>query len=126
MGEPLRTGLELTVFGMGLVFGLLALLWGLIALLVRLDRSPLHVGQPAGENPSERRHQPGVATRPAVQLTPAQLAAIMIAVKLHRAVRRKQAAPAMRSYWPGSLLNASRWVAAGRTRQNHSWPSRRG
>jgi Na+-transporting methylmalonyl-CoA/oxaloacetate decarboxylase gamma subunit len=126
MGEPLRTGLELTILGMGLVFGLLALLWGLIALLVRLDHSPLHKGEHGGENRGERRHDQGVATRPPLELTPAQLAAIMIAVKLHRAVRRKQAAPAMRSYWPGSLLNASRWVAAGRTRQNHSWPSRRG
>jgi len=35
--------------------------------------------------------------------------------------RRAEAAPQMRIHWPGSLLHASRWVAAGRTRQNHSW-----
>ena len=38
----------------------------------------------------------------------------------HRAVRRREAAPVMRSYWPGSLLYASRWVGAGRSRQNQN------
>jgi len=47
------------------------------------------------------------------------LAAIMIAVRAHIRVRRKQAAPAMRSHQPGTL--PSRWVASGRTRQNRSW-----
>jgi glutaconyl-CoA/methylmalonyl-CoA decarboxylase subunit delta len=43
----------------------------------------------------------------------------MIAVRAHIRVRRKQAAPAMRSHQPGTL--PSRWVATGRTRQNRSW-----
>ena len=30
----------------------------------------------------------------------------------------------MRSYWPGSLLYASRWVASGRSRQNNVWERR--
>jgi hypothetical protein len=49
------------------------------------------------------------------------VAAITIAVLTHKSVRRREAAPAMRSYWPGSLLYASRWVASGRARQNRSW-----
>jgi len=49
------------------------------------------------------------------------VAAITVAVLTHHAVRRREAAPAMRSYWPGSLLYASRWVASGRARQNRSW-----
>ena len=38
----------------------------------------------------------------------------------HAEQRRRQAAPVMRSYWPGSLLFASRWVAAGRMRQGQT------
>jgi hypothetical protein len=49
------------------------------------------------------------------------LTAIGIAVLAHRSVLRKQAAPAMRSFWPGSILFASRWVAAGRHRQTQNW-----
>jgi hypothetical protein len=57
-------------------------------------------------------------------LDPQLVAAIMVATLTHRAVSRREAAPAMRSYWPGSLLYASRWVGAGRSRQNHSWQRR--
>jgi hypothetical protein len=57
-------------------------------------------------------------------LDPDLLAAITVAVVTHRATRRREAAPAMRSYWPGSLLYASRWVAAGRARQNYGWRRR--
>ena len=52
------------------------------------------------------------------------LAAITVAVLDHAEARRLQAAPAMRSYWPGSLLFASRWVASGRMRQGQSWRRR--
>lgn len=58
-------------------------------------------------------------------LDPRLVAAITIAILRHEETRRLQAAPAMRSYWPGSLLFASRWVAAGRTRQGQSWRRRR-
>jgi Na+-transporting methylmalonyl-CoA/oxaloacetate decarboxylase gamma subunit len=40
LADGLFTGLTLTVMGMGLVFLLLALLWGLLTLLLRLDREP--------------------------------------------------------------------------------------
>ena len=35
--ENLGWGLQTTLLGMGLVFAMLALLWGLLALLLRLD-----------------------------------------------------------------------------------------
>ena len=38
--ENLGWGLQMTVLGMGLVFALLALLWGLLTLMLRLDVSP--------------------------------------------------------------------------------------
>jgi sodium pump decarboxylase gamma subunit len=114
--EALATGLRLGVYGMGIVFLLLAALAALLALLLRLDRPPseavprpLPAGPAADACARARSEEPG----------PELLAAITIAVRAHIRVRRKQAAPAMRSHQPGSL--PSRWVASGRTRQNRSW-----
>jgi Na+-transporting methylmalonyl-CoA/oxaloacetate decarboxylase gamma subunit len=101
-------GFELTVYGMGLVFLLLALLWGTIAWLVRLDQATT---PPAARDAA-------VAQRRS-KLDPDVLAAVVIACRAHRMTRRKQAAPEMRMHEPGSL--PSRWVGTGRTRQNRSW-----
>ena len=57
-------------------------------------------------------------------LDPRLVAAIGVVVLRHAEMRRRQAAPAMRAYWPGSLLFASRWVASGRARQTRSWTRR--
>jgi Na+-transporting methylmalonyl-CoA/oxaloacetate decarboxylase gamma subunit len=111
--ENLVAGLRLTLYGMGIVFALLAALAALLALLLRFDRpaaASRAPAAPAGPPPAE-----ALADEPA----PEVLAAILIAVRAHIRVRRKQAAPAMRSHQPGSL--PSRWVASGRTRQNRSW-----
>lgn len=123
--ENLGWGLQMTVLGMGLVFALLALLWGLLALMLKFDPAPAappaagesgHVAGAAGGAAG------GPAGAPAVDGMDADLmAAITVAVLAHKAVRRGQAAPVMRSYWPGSLLYASRWVASGRVRQNRGW-----
>lgn len=111
--ENIGFGLTLTVIGMGLVFALLALLWFLLSIIARIDaRSP-------EEEPA--------ATMPAVRVSGEHdfddetLAAILVAVVAHAAVRRQQGAPAMRVAWPGSQLYASRWLAAGRTRQTRGW-----
>ena len=115
--ENLSWGLQMTALGMGLVFGLLALLWGLLVLVLRLDRPPaVAAGLPAPASPPPSAPVPGLDAELA--------AAILVATLTHRAHRRREAAPAMRSYWPGSLLYASRWVAVGRARQNQSWQRR--
>jgi sodium pump decarboxylase gamma subunit len=125
--DNLTWGLQMTVLGMGLVFGLLALLWGLLTLVQRFDQPPASapeiqaqdapaISEPADESP----------VRTTVQGMDAELvAAIMAATLAHRALRRREAAPVMRSYLPGSQLYASRWLGAGRARQNQSW-NRRG
>lgn len=111
-------GLTITVAGMGLVFSVLALLWGILNLLTRFD-------QPAAVESPDLTPEPEPEGTTASSLSPEELAAITIAVRLHVATLRQEAAPTVRSYWSGSLLFASRWVAAGRTRQNQSWQRRR-
>jgi glutaconyl-CoA/methylmalonyl-CoA decarboxylase subunit delta len=115
--ERLTTGLNITVLGMGLVFVLLALLWALLTVMLRLDRPP--APEPGEGAAAARPH-----ARTPVKLPPELLSAITVAVFTHQAVLRKQAAPAMRSYWPGSILFASRWIAAGRHQQTQSWNPR--
>ena len=124
--DNLLWGLQMTALGMGLVFGLLALLWGLLTLVLRFDREPaaaLSTPAPATPAPARAAPMPTVTDAPpaAQDLDPELVAAILVATLEHRAMRRRQAAPVMRIYWPGSLLHASRWVGAGRTRQNRSW-----
>jgi len=113
--ENLGWGLQMTVVGMGLVFGLLAALWGLLGLVLRFDAPPVAPG------PATRAVEQATAEAPTGGMDADLVAAITVAVLTHKAVRRRQAAPALRSYWPGSLLYASRWVAIGRARQNRSW-----
>ena len=143
--DDLAFGLRTTVLGMGIVFGVLALLWGLLTLVVKLDeRSARASAAAAGAadggrggraavgalataaEPGPEPAAPGVRLVGAPDdLDPRLVAAITVAILRHAEARRLQAAPAMRSYWPGSLLFASRWVAAGRTRQGQSWRRRR-
>jgi sodium pump decarboxylase gamma subunit len=110
--ENLLVGLRLTVYGMAIVFLLLGVLALIIGGLVRLDR-------PKAREPKAGKARSAASPAAATGPDPALLAAIMIAVRAHIRVRRKQAAPAMRSHQPGTL--PSRWVASGRTRQNRSW-----
>jgi len=128
--ENLGWGIHMTVVGMGLVFALLALLWGLLHLVLKLDKSSVEpVSAEASIVNAEKIAAAAddaigaqVPVTPTVQGMDADLvAAIMVATLTHREVRRKEAAPMMRSTWPGSQLYASRWVTSGRTRQNHSW-----
>ena len=115
--DNLEFGLGVTVAGLGIVFGMLLLLWLLLSLALRL----------------ERRADPAVldaAVDPALDaavdppLDPHLIAAITVAVIRHTDALRRQAAPAMRSHAPGSLLFASHWVASGRTRQGQPWRRR--
>jgi len=131
--ENLGWGLQMTVLGMGLVFALLALLWGLLMLVLVLDKEP-KAPVSALETNAEAERIAAVADAavgaqtpepPTVNGLPADLvAAILVATMKHKLTLRRQAAPFMRSYWPGSQLFASRWVATGRARQNNTWQPR--
>lgn len=115
--ENLAFGLQITLYGMGLVFALLGLLWGFLALVGRLDRTQEEA--PAAGAPPAPPVRFIVAD--AFDLEPEVVAAITIAVLAHTSARRRQAAPLMRKAPPGSQLWASRWLAAGRTRQTRGY-----
>jgi sodium pump decarboxylase gamma subunit len=126
--QELGFGLGITAVGMGVIFGLLALLWAVLVLIGRIDVALVRREQAAAD---EDEGQAGEGAPPAaVQVEggedlPAEaLAAIAIAVAAHRAQRRREASPTQREVKPGSLIFASRWLAAGRTRQTRSFGRR--
>ncbi len=123
--SDLAFGLGITVVGMGLGFALLALLWGALVLLGRLD----------AVLPEDEEEEPAAAPAPPAagaaagaggqDLDEDALAAIALAVGHHAALLRMQAAPEQRTTLPGSQIYASRWLAAGRTRQTRVYNRRR-
>lgn len=126
--ENLGWGLGMTVVGMGIVFALLVLLWGLLALVMRFDRPPAPAATgvaAAGDAVDDASAADAEGTR-SDAIDPDLVAAIVVAAIAHKSRRRQEAAPVMRSYWPGSLLYASRWVASGRMRQNGTFQRGRG
>ena len=48
----MSTGIQLTIYGMGLVFLLLMALWGMMSLLLRLDRPPAAAKQVVNAPPA--------------------------------------------------------------------------
>jgi Na+-transporting methylmalonyl-CoA/oxaloacetate decarboxylase gamma subunit len=129
--ENLNWGLQMTVLGMGLVFALLALLWVLLTVVLKLDKEPEEEPAKAtdaqetaveAEEVAASAEEGQAPERPTVNGLPADLvAAILTATHKHRQTLRRQAAPLVRSVWPGSQIFASRWLAAGRARQTHNW-----
>ena len=131
--ENIGWGLQMTVLGMGLVFALLALLWLLLTLILKLDKDPV-VEVSAQESMIEAECVAALADqavgaqtpeRATVNGMPADLvAAILVATHKHRKTMRREAAPLVRSVWPGSHIFASRWLATGRARQTNNWQPR--
>ena len=120
--DDLRFGLQLTVVGMGLVFGLLGLLWLVLTAAGRLEQSLARRAARAAPA-STAVHAGAIEVRGAVAgaLDTGALAAIAVAVLAHASARRRQAAPEMRTVQPGSMLHASRWLSNGRSIQTRGW-----
>jgi sodium pump decarboxylase gamma subunit len=117
-------GLQMTVLGMGLVFSVLVLLWGLLRFVLYLEDRGAVAADAAASSPAAPAAETEAVAAPGDGMDPDLVAAITAAVVAHRAVRRREAAPAMRTFWPGSLIHASRWVGSGRARQNRSYQRR--
>lgn len=116
MNNAFAQGLVLTVVGMGLVFAILALLWGIMALMARLAGN-------GGDDPVDA----AAMTEPApviVQATAGTdeqaVAAIAAALAILRAEHEARAALPWRL--PPVL---TRWLAIGYGRQLHRWQPRR-
>jgi Na+-transporting methylmalonyl-CoA/oxaloacetate decarboxylase gamma subunit len=122
--EDLLFGLRVGAIGMGLVFALLGLLWIALSLLARLDAALAVRQEGARAAGRGAAPVPAAVVDGAADLEPEALAAIALAVGAHAALLRRQAAPAQRSTQPGSQIYASRWLAAGRTRQTRSFARR--
>ena len=133
--EHMNWGLQMTVLGMGLVFALLALLWLLLTIVLKLDKeeepeeeiSPQEATVEAERIAAIADQAVGAQTpeRSTVNGMPADLvAAILVATHKHRKSMRRQAAPLVRTVWPGSQIFASRWLATGRARQTNNWQPR--
>lgn len=118
--ENMAWGLQITVLGMGLVFTLLALLWGLLTLVLLLDRkSEAPVDSPAADAVGEQTPEPAMAA----DVPPERVAAIVIATLKHRqALRRTTQSPSVDT--PESARTISPWLAAGRVLQNTQWQAR--
>ena len=115
--EHLGFGIQVTALGLTIVFGLLAFLWLLLSIALRFEARPAPTVDAEASRVTVRPRDGD----PSAAIDPALVAAIGVVIARHADQRRRQAAPAMRTYWPGSLLFASRWVAAGRMRQGQSW-----
>ena len=127
--ENMAWGLQITALGMGLVFTLLALLWGLLTLVLLLDRkSEAPVDSPASDAEriaattdavDEQMPEPAMA----IDLPPERVAAIVIATLKHRqALRRTTQSPSADTL--ESARTISPWLAAGRVQQNTQWQAR--
>ncbi len=104
--DKIAIGLQLTVYGTGLVFLVLAFLWGLMVVLLRLDR-----GAPITQ---EAPPEPEEAPSPS-ELSPQERAAVAVAVLLHRT--REKAAGHAEGHEKEGGAAPNPWVVVGRTRQ---------
>ncbi len=107
MWEKISIGLQLTVYGTGLVFLILAFLWGLMSVLLRLDHGE------AVEAPKEEQSVPA-ATEPG-RLSPQERAAITLAVLAYKGLVGKM--PRVQAQGQERISASNSWVALGRARQ---------
>ncbi len=113
MGENLVIGLKLTLFGTGLVFLVLAFLWGLMWLLLALDV----------EEPEEKVAQPAVTEEASAIPSPLEQALIALALLRHRGAAAREIPEETQAALPGLQHT---WTVLGRLRQLQSWHPRRG
>ena len=115
MNEALQTGLYLTVAGMGLVFFVLAMLWGLITLMLKFDE----------ESKPEISAETSVTVLPEADgvLNLEVVAAISAAVQAYKTDRRLRGATNAPAY--SERENVDYWSMAGRAHQQSDWHPRR-
>jgi sodium pump decarboxylase gamma subunit len=109
-------GLWMTVAGMGTVFILLIMLWGLLWLVGWIDQRSLKKAQAVSAPVAA-----AVQVESVEEFSPDEVAAITVAVLSRAQADKASLSLPPRAHEPGSHLFASRWVAAGRTFQHQLW-----
>ena len=122
--ELLRQGLIITAIGMTLVFAVLGLLWGIMALLARVFREAApDVGLPQGGGAGVAAAQAGLpaeaGTLEALTVERARVAAIVAGALMANAVPLLMEAPVGPVFEHGRT--APNWVSANRVRALQSW-----
>jgi len=115
MSEVLRTGLYLTVAGMGLVFMVLAMLWALIVLLIKFDKE---------SQPSLQSEVMGIADSASNGVVRSEIAAA-IAVAIHAYENDKKRLRVMDTSFGVARDEVDPWSLAGRAQQHKDWQPRR-
>jgi sodium pump decarboxylase gamma subunit len=114
MSQDLQFGLLLMLFGMGLVFLILALLWGVIAIFQQIDRRIL------AKEEEKAQMAAAAAAEPAADIPPDLMAAILVALDRYRQ-EAKSGVSAARRHPPREIEpGQARWVAVGRSYQLRS------
>ena len=121
--ELLRQGLIITAIGMTLVFAVLGLLWGVMALLTRVFREAPDAGLPQGGEAGAAAAQAGLpaeaGTLEALTVERARVAAIVAGALMANAVPLLMEAPVGPAFEHGRT--APIWVSANRARALQSW-----
>ena len=102
------------VAGMGLVFLILAMLWGVIAIFQQIDRRVL------AQEEERMRRAASAEARPANDIPPDLMAAIMVALDHYRREAAGGAIPVRRQAPKEIEQGQARWVAVGRAYQLRS------
>jgi sodium pump decarboxylase gamma subunit len=114
MRADLQFGLMLMIFGMGLVFLILAMLWGVIAIFQKIDRRVL------AKEEEKSQMAAAAAAKPAEDIPPDLMAAILVALDRYRHESKSGASLPRRSPPPEIKPGQARWVAVGRSYQLRS------
>ena len=107
MIETLRQGLLITVIGMGIVFAMILILWGIMVLLVKLTN------RPEKEEATEEIAAPLPEPMAVATVADASALAAAIAVAYALSVKPKTAFAGDTQ----SIQTGSTWLAAGRAQQ---------
>jgi len=111
MTQDLQFGILLMVMGMGLVFLILAMLWGAIAIFQQIDRRVL------AKEEEKARLAAQAEARAEADIPPDLMAAILVALDRYRQDEALCGVSLPPRYTPEIEPGQARWVAVGRAYQ---------
>jgi sodium pump decarboxylase gamma subunit len=115
MRQDLQFGMLLMVVGMGLVFLILTMLWGAIAIFQQIDRRAL------AREEKKAHLSPKTEARTDASIPPDLMAAIMLALHHYREVESLCNVSSLKKHLPTEIEpGQARWVAVGRAYQLRS------